>query len=91
MSGYDWMKDVKALEREADALEAKAKAKRKQATDVFWKYGIPHTPQEIADAEQWLTDVEAMAGDGAAILDKDMNIIGRVAPVNGVVDLRRRR
>jgi len=88
---YDWRKDAEALEREADALEAKAKAKRKQATDLLWKHGLPHTPQEVADAEQWVDDVEQVAGDGAAIIDRDGNIVGRIAAVDGVIDLTRRR
>jgi len=88
---YDWRKDAEALEREADALEAKARAKRKQATDLLWKHGIPHTPQEIAASNQWVDDVEQAAGDGAAIIDMDGNIVGRIAAVDGVIDLTRRR
>ena len=87
MMKYDWRKDMEALEREADALEAKAKAKREQATALLWKHGIPHTPQEIAAANQWVDDVEQAAGDGAAIIDRDGNIVGRSAAVDGVIDL----
>lgn len=88
---YDWRRDMEALEMEADALEAKAKAKREQATALLWKHGIPHTPQELADAEQWADGVEQAAGDGAAIIDRDGNIVGRIAAVDGVIDLTRRR
>lgn len=83
-----WEKEVQALEREAEALEAQAAAKRKRALDLHFRFGLPHTPQEVAAAEQWNEDVEAFAGDGAAIIDRDGNIVGRVAAVDGVVDLR---
>lgn len=57
---------------------------------MLWKHGIPHTPKEVAEALAWVDDVEQAAGDGAAIIDRDGNIVGRIVAVDGVVDLTKR-
>ena len=76
----------RALE-EARQLEEAAARKHEQATRIMYERMLPQTPEEIEEDLLWLEDVIQAAGDGAAVIDAEGNIIGRVLPVDGKVIL----
>jgi hypothetical protein len=79
--------EVDRLLDEARALEDAAEARYREASRVMYESVLPHSIEEVEEDCRWLDEVVSVAGDGAAIIDAEGSIIGKISPFNGVIKL----